>query len=575
MPIFEIADPTDNGPAEPSQPQPRLGPQTLADLSAAIAGNQDILAPKRGQIQSSLKSFARMLGRPLGDIAASAPTIRAAFAALHPRTARISPKRLDNIRADLQWALRTCRGNGTACRTPPDEAAMAVLERVDDRLLRIGLSRFVRFVCSRGIPIDEVDDSHVDAFRTWLEEDQLCKDPKRAAHHAVTCWNRATLCVPGWPRRHLGRNAIRVPYCLKWEALPSSLRNDAEAWLRRLEHADPTDLDAPARPLRPASLKARRFSLLQAISGMVHSAVALADLHTLADVVQPERAALAVRFLRDRAGGRATAQTATVAGLLLLIARHWVNAPAEQLRRLTRLKTTATPTQNGMTTRNRALLQQFDSEVNVAALLLLPERLFAEVNTRQPLSRSNALALQSALMIDLLLMVPVRRGNLAGLRLDQHLLRQQDGRRVSWSLVIPPEEVKNAEPIEATLASETGRRLDIYLRHARPVLSKIPSPWLFPGADPAAPKCADALLRQVQKLIRDRIGLKVTLHFFRSLSGFLFLSERPGEYETVRRVLAHKRLETTVRHYLGAEAKAAIRRFDATVLELRDRLRER
>jgi hypothetical protein len=43
----------------------------------------------------------------------------------------------------------------------------------------------------------------------------------------------------------------------------------------------------------------------------------------------------------------------------------------------------------------------------------------------------------------------------------------------------------------------------------------------------------------------------------------------------VRRVLAHKRLETTVRHYLGVEAKAAIRRFDATVLELRDRLRER
>jgi hypothetical protein len=525
MPTFEIADPTDNGPAAPSLPQPPPGPQTLADLSAAIASNQDIPASKRGQIQSSLKSFARMLGRPLGDIVAAAPTIRAAFAAVHPRTARISRKRLDNIRADLQWALRTCRGDGTSRRTSPDAAAMAALDSIDDRLLRIGLTRFVRFACSRGIPIDEVDDSHVDAFRTWLAEDQLSKDPKRAARHAVTCWNRATLCVPGWPRRHLGRNAIRVPYCLKWEALPSSLRSDAEAWLRRLAHADPTDLDAPARPLRAASLKARRFSLLQAISGMVHNAVALADLHTLADVVQPERAALAVRFLRDRAGGRATAQTATVAGLLLLIARHWVKAPAEQLRRLTRLKTTATPTQSGMTTRNRALLQQFDSEVNFAALLLLPERLFAEVNTRQPLSRADALVLQSALMIDLLLMVPVRRSNLAGLRLDQTCSGSKTDAASHGPSSSPPEEVKNAEPIEATLAPETGRRLDVYLRHARPVLNKTPSPWLFPGAALVAPKCADSLLRQVQKLIRDRTGLQVTLHFFRSLSGF-FIPQR-------------------------------------------------
>ncbi len=62
------------------------------------------------------------------------------------------------------------------------------------------------------------------------------------------------------------------------------------------------------------------------------------------------------------------------------------------------------------------------------------------------------------------------------------------------------------------------------------------------------------------------LGVRVSPHQFRHLTGYLYLKQRPGDYETVRVLLGHKTLQTTLQFYAGMETAAAAKRFDEVVL---------
>lgn len=57
---------------------------------------------------------------------------------------------------------------------------------------------------------------------------------------------------------------------------------------------------------------------------------------------------------------------------------------------------------------------------------------------------------------------------------------------------------------------------------------------------------------------------------FRHVAAYFFLEDHPGHYEDVRRLLALKRIDTTLNNYAGLEMAAAVRRFDQTILDRRD-----
>ena len=63
-------------------------------------------------------------------------------------------------------------------------------------------------------------------------------------------------------------------------------------------------------------------------------------------------------------------------------------------------------------------------------------------------------------------------------------------------------------------------------------------------------------------------GVVITPHQFRHLAAKLFLDRHPNEHETVRRLLGHKSLETTMRYYRELEAVLAGRRYAALLDEL-------
>ena len=77
------------------------------------------------------------------------------------------------------------------------------------------------------------------------------------------------------------------------------------------------------------------------------------------------------------------------------------------------------------------------------------------------------------------------------------------------------------------------------------------------------------LASRIKKVIRDRTGLIVNPHLFRSLGSKLYLDRHPGGYEVVRRMLGHKNMSTTIAAYTGLESVSAAKHFDNTLRELR------
>ena len=181
-----------------------------------------------------------------------------------------------------------------------------------------------------------------------------------------------------------------------------------------------------------------------------------------------------------------------------------------------------------------------------------------------PLPPRTALRFQWALAVEILLFAPIRLGNLAGLELGRHLLRTGTGRRLRYHLVIPGEEVKNGCPVDLTLSAETSALLELYRTRVRPVLAPANSAWLFPGENGRA-KAPVTLGGQISRFLERELGLRFTPHQFRHLVGFAHLRRMPGQYETVRVLLGHRSIDTTLRHYAGLEGAAAARHYDETL----------
>jgi hypothetical protein len=98
----------------------------------------------------------------------------------------------------------------------------------------------------------------------------------------------------------------------------------------------------------------------------------------------------------------------------------------------------------------------------------LPERLanWAERRT----SVQGAVAMQIAVAIAILQNAPLRIANLAGLRLDRHLVRP-GGPKSLWQIDIPPHEVKNDQSLVHELPRCVTTLVDRYIRRFRPVLA--------------------------------------------------------------------------------------------------------
>jgi integrase len=535
-------------------------PASLADL-LAILQTVDLPERKRQELGSAIRTVVRALGRSPEDIPADARLLANRLKDVAAAAIGISRGRWNNIRSLLRTALTFVQpispGRNRNDLSPQWAALSNDLSRSD----KIAMSRVLRFLSARGIGPDAVTEETFDDYRLHLDQ-SLLKRPNQTFASTVRAWRRAEM-AEGWPQIGLSVPDRRGYWVSGWDRFPEPFRGDCQAWLDRLAGRDLLE-EAPFKPVRPATLAHREWQIRAFASALVGMGRDPATLTCLADLVEMEAFKTALRFFLDRDGGPTTA-IADFAGVMKAIARHHVRVEPDHLDRMGGIVRRLAPGRVGLTETNRTRLRPFDDRGNIGALLNLPAELMRQARRhRNP--RRGAVQAQLAAAIEILLMAPIRMGNLAKLDIEQDLVRPGRGRALH--IVIEPEEVKNREPLEHPLPPEGIDVVERYIREFRPRLASAGNTALFPGIG-AGPKNQDFFGTQISRTIRAHTGLRVNPHLFRHVTAKLYLDQNPGSYEVVRRVLGHRSIDTTTAFYTGLETAAAVRHFDETILHLR------
>jgi integrase len=542
-----------------SQPL-RITELTLADVLAVV---QTSNLPQRQELASALRTVGRALDRPLERIQADPRHLAPRLKAVAPRAIGISARSWHNIRHRTRKALGLVRPMSPGRNTNPLTPAWDALWRpLESRRVKTSLSRFLRRCSSAGIEPEAVTETTFTEFRDHLD-DALLKHPDAVFAELVRGWRAAQKTVEDWPQVSITIPDRRDHWTLPWSAFPPSLRQDCDAWLDRLAGRDLLE-EVPFRPVRPGTIERREWQLRAFATALVLRGRDPTTITGLKDLVEIKAYREGQRFFVERAGGKSTSAIVDLACVLRAIARHYLKLDKDHLDRMATNRLNIG--RRGLTEKNRKLLRQFDSPDNIAALLELPQRLMG-IASRNRNARAGALQAQIAVAIEILIMAPIRLGNLCALDLEQNLVRPRR-RGKELHIVFPAEDVKNREPLEYPLAPPSVELIERYLKEFRRHLASATCSALFPGRR-GGPKGVNTLRGQISQTIRSHIGLEMNPHLFRHAMAKIYLDANPGGYEVVRRVLAHRSIDTTTAFYTGLETAAAVKHFDSTLLQLR------
>lgn len=537
---------------------------SFAALMERLDRDLELSPERRRDLVSGLRRLAKALGRTPQDVPADPRWLWPRVTKIAPAAVGLSAKSWTNLVSDARAAMARCGvvepRNHQRVHLSPDWSQLWTLVLASgDTTLQPSLCRFVHFLNRLGVAPAEVDDRHAALYRDALERNEIAKVPETAWRLAVNAWNRAVARLPEWPRRSLSLPSRRNPIVLPLATFPMSFQADLVRYSDRLARPDPLDADAPLVGMRPSSVKQRRHEVVRFASALVRAGEPAESLIDLAALVEPERAERGLRWLLDRSGGtRSTHVIAREAETLRHLARHHVKVDAVVQTKIDGyVRKLAMPVRQGMTSKNRDRLRQFDNPAALRRLLSLPERLnMAADAVSSP--HTAQLWREDAVAVAILLACPIRVGNLSRIHLERNLQRPGGGRVF---LVFEAEEVKNGRRIEFELPKGVVSLIDRHLALRSPELCPKGTPWLFPRRSGPGPIEASHLSTKVCRSIRRETGVVMNMHLFRHLAARLWLDARPGEYEALRRILGHSALSSTLNAYAGFEAGTATRLF--------------
>ena len=561
---------------------------TIADAERALATWTD-LAPRRAQkMRTALSTAARALapGQHRTAAAAAVPLSCDSLSALlkaPPATFGLSRSRMTSLCSELRYILRRLGlhqrpTHGVSMSSATLRACHAALPE----FRQLAILDFLRFLDAEGIAAEAVDTGTLSAYQAHCIGRTLCRDPGARIRNIVATWNWAHQHVPDWPGKPLIREGRTDRYSLRFDSYPASFQQDLENYTQRLARADlkrrlPArifteqgyDRRRAQRPLQPASVSMRRWMIRCSAAALVRKGIDPQSLTTLRDLVDPlDHAETIIQFFLDRNGGHPGSMVAKVAQTLHLLARDHCGLLDEHVPCLADWAKWVKPKEPvGMTDKNRRRLRVLIQPRVRAMLLCFPGELMRRAASRELTPDAAARLVMYATAMEILLVSPMRRGNLAGLRIDRHLHRPDPRKSRFTHILIDADEVKNGRAIEFPLPPESQKLIETYVTRYRHHLVDPGNPYLF-GAG-GKQRSAQHLGEWLSGCITRETGAEFNVHLARHFAAWNFLRTHPGQYEVVRQVLGHRSINTTIAHYVGLEAESAAQHFDATVL--RDR----
>jgi integrase len=539
---------------------------TLEDVLNAVERREGLSVTRRRDLRSAVNRVASLLGDDPAHIRLDLPTISAKLATVTPIAAGLTSKRFSNIRSDFMAAVKASGLKPVQQSSTPLNAAWTKLfAGLSNMRPRIGVSRLARYASPLGIAPEQINDAVIETFIAAVRDGSLHRRPNRLHRTLVLIWNE----VAGQPGLNLQRLTVpsfrRPTKRIEWTLLPDAFLKDVEEHLTWCAGLDSFAADARSRALASRTLDLRRHHIHAAVTALVESDVEPSAIKSLADLVSPENFKRILQRRHETVGGRENMFNRNLADALVRIAREWVKVDAGVLAELRRLAGKVPIQVSGLTEKNKRMLRQFDDLAVLQRLFNLPGRLWAEVKREVTPNASTLAKAQTALAVAILSYIPLRLQNLTALAFDVHLFLREGSRSIS-TLELSAGEVKNRTELAFDIPSHVAKMLIEYRNCIAPkVIGRRPE-RLFVNAD-GTPKSQGRVAGLITTYLRKRAGIVLSAHQFRHLSAKILLDAEPGSFETVRQLLGHKSLNTTVRFYAGIDSRRAARHHQRLVEE--------
>lgn len=541
----------------------------LGDV-AAMVRLADVDVQARRNMASAINTIGRVLDRDIRDIPAHAPTLRMLLSKANPEANGISPTHWRNTRSSLNRAMKALGLTASvAWALPHDQAWEPIISALGVASERSGLRRFARFCTQRKVPPNQVNEDLVKAYLNDLERSDLCKTPARIVRDLVRMWNRIAASDERLQLPRLSSSSVNTTYTRVWAELPPGLTADAAEFYAKSLAPDWFEAEGHRRPVKIATADQRDRMLRRLATAEILNGVKFEQLTSLSRLVEPSNLRRGLEFMINRNDGRPNKQVFEMALLAQTIGRHWAALPPGDLAVLKQWVSKFRPQKSGMTEKNRSRLRQFTGGDMLRRLVQLPTRVFASLSGK-PVTPTTAREAQRATAIAILLAAPMRLKNLRMLDRTRHFHRALSVTDDSWRLELPAAEVKNGVGLAYPMPPEVMDLIEEYMSRYQPVLAKLPTDTLFPGRKPGTRSSDTGMRKIISDWLRKRLGVEMNPHLFRHLSALIFLNQNPGQYESVRQLLGHKNLQTTIEFYAGFEADEAMRRFASILHSLRD-----
>ena len=546
----------------PLRPTPTPSPsvKTLADVITAVSESLDIREQQRREMKSAVRTMARCLGKDLAAISAEPGRLQKEIANLNHHKAGLTKGRWISVRSLTRKALQAAGiklmpGRRRVSKFTAEWSALRVQCGPSHKM---GLSRFMNHCSDAGIEPNTVDTAVFEDFRKELVSNSLVRDGEALYRETCRIWDRAGQTVEGWPTFRMGVSTKSRTYSRLWEEYPESLKRDVEIFLARGGNDDLLS-DDNAPKLRDATITNCRRSLRLFSHALAESGIDTCHITALSVLVEPENARVILRFFLLRNNNKTSESIYGYASLLRIMARYYVHASPATLGKLDEYCKKLASSSKGMTKKNRERLRQFDDPETLHKFLRLPQKLMNLARSKDCDGEAGACLAMYALGIEILLHTALRIENLRNLSISKNLVfpSQPKGGRIIIS--IPPERVKNSQPIEHELPPALTALVREYIRDFRPRIAATPSEWLFPNEFGTQRSCA--FEKQIAVLVLRHTGIIVNAHLFRHIAVKLYQSVNPHDLESMRQLLAHTNVATTARAYSEGNTSAANRQF--------------
>lgn len=538
---------------------------TLNDVLDAMKSRMDLKESRRRDLCSSVRRVAFLLGEDPPQIALDVPAISAKLAA--SPAAGLTNKRFSTIKSDFMAAVAASRLRPTprVIKTPLSASWKKFIAKLATKRAHLGLSRLARYASAKGLEPEQIDDAALADFINAVRQGTLHRKPNGLHRTVALIWNEAVqhsdrdlqcVAVPSFRR---------PPKRIDWTLLPARFQKDVDAFLTWCAGADPYAANVRTRALAPQTIKLRQNQIHAAATALLESGVDPKTIRSLRDLVSPDNVKRVLRRRNEMVGGRENIFNHDLARTLVEIARRWVKVRPVALDKLKQLASKVPTPVSGLTIKNKTTLRQFDDPAKGRRLYEFSNRLWAEVKRDTRPSFRTLMKAQAALAVGILCYMPLRPQNLSALKFDEHVFLQE-GRNAISSLEVPAHEVKNRMALAFDIPPHLAKMLIEYRNRLAPkVIGRRPD-RLFVKADGTA-KNQWAVAWLVRTYLRKRAGLQLSGHQFRHAAAKRILDAEPGNFETVRQLLGHASLQTTVAAYAGISSQRAARHHQRLVEE--------